>query len=197
MTQSANLLSGLLSNSSLIEQLSGQFGISADQARGAIEAMAPALARGVERETEQPGGVDSLFNALQSGNHQRYVDDPAVLTQPGSVDDGNAILGHILGSKDVSRNVAAFASDKTGLSSTILKAMLPMLAGAVMGMIAKQMRGGGGQAAAPGGQTSGGGGQTGGGGLMDVLGGFLDTNKDGSMMDELLSMATDFMKSKR
>lgn len=197
MTQSANLLSGLLSNSSLIEQLSGQFGISADQARGAIEAMAPALARGVERETEQPGGVDSLLNALQSGNHQRYVDDPAVLTQPGSVDDGNAILGHILGSKDVSRNVAAFASDKTGLSSTILKAMLPMLAGAVMGMIAKQMRGGGGgQAAAPGGQTSGGG-QTGGGGLMDVLGGFLDTNKDGSMMDELLSMATDFMKSKR
>lgn len=192
MTQNADLLNSLLADDSLVEQIAGRFGISGDQARRAIQSMAPALARGVERETQQPGGMDSLITALQTGGHQRYLDDPSILTQPESIEDGNAILGHVFGSKDVSRNVAAFASDKTGLDSSILKQILPMLAPVVMGMLAKQMRGGGGgQAAAPGGQGGGG------GGLIDVLGGFLDTNKDGSMMDDLLSMAQNFMKSKR
>jgi hypothetical protein len=35
-----------------------------------------------------------------------------------------------------------------------------------------------------------------GGGLLDVLGGLVDTNKDGSMMDDLLGMAGKAMRSR-
>ncbi len=51
---------------------------------------------------------------------QRAYDDTAV-------SDGNNILGHILGSKDVSRAVADRASANTGIDSGMLKQMLPCL----------------------------------------------------------------------
>jgi hypothetical protein len=43
---------------------------------------------------------------LAGGGHQRYVEDPSALTHQATVADGNAILGHILGSKDASRALA-------------------------------------------------------------------------------------------
>jgi hypothetical protein len=42
-------------------------------------------------------------------------------------------LGHILGSKDVSRQVAAQASTRTGISELVLKQMLPAVATLAMG----------------------------------------------------------------
>lgn len=44
---------------------------------------------------------------------------------------GNQILGHIFGSKDTSRDVAAQASQQSGVDSSVLKKLLPIVAGAV------------------------------------------------------------------
>ena len=44
---------------------------------------------------------------------------------------GNSILGHIFGSKDTSRDVAAQASQQSGVDSSVLKKLLPIVAGAV------------------------------------------------------------------
>jgi hypothetical protein len=44
---------------------------------------------------------------------------------------GNQILGHIFGSKDASRDVAAQASQQSGVDTSILKKLLPIVAGAV------------------------------------------------------------------
>jgi hypothetical protein len=44
---------------------------------------------------------------------------------------GNQILGHIFGSKDASREVAAQASQKSGVDASVLKKLLPIVAGAV------------------------------------------------------------------
>jgi hypothetical protein len=44
---------------------------------------------------------------------------------------GNEILGHIFGSKDTSRDVAAQASQQSGVDTSILKKLLPIVAGAV------------------------------------------------------------------
>ena len=44
---------------------------------------------------------------------------------------GNQILGHIFGSKEKSRDVAAEASQQSGVDSSILKKLLPIVAGAV------------------------------------------------------------------
>ena len=44
------------------------------------------------------------------------------------------ILGHPLGSKDVSRQVASRAAAQTGLSADVLKRMLPLAATLMMGI---------------------------------------------------------------
>ncbi|MGD9894374.1 MAG: DUF937 domain-containing protein [Dehalococcoidia bacterium] len=187
MTQASTLLNGVLSDQSLMQELAKRFGLPEETVQAAAESMVPALARGIENNIQQPGGAESLINAVQTGDHQRYLNDPSLLEQPASIEDGNAILGHVFGSKDVSRNVAAFASEKTGVDSSILKQMLPVLGAAVMGILAQKMSQGGAMSTVP---------QQGGGtgGLMDVLGGFLDADKDGSMMDDLLGMAQKFMQ---
>jgi hypothetical protein len=95
----------------------------------------PALARGLQRNAAQPGGLDALLKALGTGGHDRYVDRPEELTREEAVADGNAILGHILGSKDVSRNLAGHAAQQTGLDAGILKKMLPVIAAVAMGAL--------------------------------------------------------------
>ena len=60
---------------------------------------------------------------------------------------GNQILGHIFGSKDKSREVASQASQQSGVDSSVLKKLLPIVAGAVaMHYMSKRGRSGGGGA---------------------------------------------------
>jgi hypothetical protein len=193
MNQGSTLADSILSadNGAVVRQLAQQFGLSEEAMAGAIRSLAPALARGLGRETEQLDGGQSLANALQTGDHQRYLADPAILAQSATTEDGNKILGHVFGSKEVSRNVAAFASEQTGLDPSLLKQLLPVLAPIVMALLAQQLTKRGSQPqATPAPQAT----PDGGGGLMDVLGGLLDTNKDGSMLDDLLGMAGKMMR---
>ena len=151
-------------------------------------------------------------------NHDQYIENPQMLGRPETVQDGNAILGHLFGSKDVSRAVASHASQKSGIGADLLKKMLPLVATMAMGSLSKQTRGGtmksalaglamqhlmgGGQAPQQGGGI---------GGLlgaltgapkrqqrravqthqqgMGMLGNLLDADGDGSSMDDILAMA--------
>lgn len=168
-------------NSGAIGQIARQVGVNEADARRALEHLSPAVSRGIQRNIGAEGGIDSLLNALQGGNHGRYLDDPSQLGN--AVDDGNGILGHIFGSKEVSRGVADHVSQQTGIGADLLKKMLPLIASLVMGALAKKMTGGGMAAQA---QPSGGGlgdilgnvfgggqPQAGGGGLGDILGNVL------------------------
>jgi hypothetical protein len=146
--------------------------------------MADQLAKGIQNNTSKQGGLDSLLAALQKGNHQKYLDNPDLLKSNDTVTDGNNILGHILGSKDVSRNIAGHASTKTGLDTGILKKMLPLVATMAMGAMSKQTSGGGTLSAlAPGQQSS---------SLIGNLTSFLDADKDGSIVDDLLNLGKKF-----
>ena len=159
-----------------LSALGRQFGLTPEQTQSAFEALAPVVAAGVRRNTQDDGGFADLIGALAGGNHSRYVEEPDVLTSPQVVDDGNAILGHVFGSKDVSRGVAQQLSASTGIGESILKKMLPIIAAMVMGQIAKKTLGGGSSSGGGGlgdilGQVLGGGSQGGsGGGLADILG---------------------------
>ncbi len=135
-----NILEAVLgaSNGSLVAQIAKQLGIPEPLAKIAIAALLPALAKGMQRNISQPSGLNSLVEALNTGNHSQYVDRPQTLSQPETLDDGNKILGHILGSKDVSRNVAGRASQETGIDASVLKKLLPMLGSVAMGSLAKQ-----------------------------------------------------------
>lgn len=188
------------------QQLSQQLGLSDQQTGQAISALLPALAAGLASNAQKPGGVEALFGALAKGGHDRYLDQPQSLGKAEGIADGNAILGHLLGSKDMSRAVAGAAAKKTGLSDQALKMALPIVATMVMGQLSKKAKG----SAAQGGGVSMGlddlmgmlGGAAGAkgapaqkqGGLMGGLMGMLDANKDGNALDDIFSMV---MKSKK
>ena len=165
-------------NGAAVRQIGSQLGLSEAQATSALSALLPALAGGVQRNAQTPDGLAGLAAALSSGRHQQYIDNPSVLGEASSIADGNGILGHILGSKDVSRQVATQASAATGIGADVLKQMLPMVAALMMGGLSQRnMQGGN----LPGMQA-------GGGGLMGMLGGLLDQNKDGSVLDDLTGL---------
>lgn len=120
-----------------VQQLGQRFGLSADQTSAALNQLVPALANRLQRNTSQEGGMDALLGALLNGNHAQYLDNPETLGDESTTQEGNAILGHILGSKDVSRAVADQASEQTGIGADTLKSMLPVVAAMVMGSLSK------------------------------------------------------------
>lgn len=122
----------------LVRQIGSQLGLSDDRTTAALGALVPALAAGLHRNAGSPGGLNTLLTALADGGHARYVDNPSSLNQPDAIADGNGILGHVLGSKDVSRQLAAHAAAQTGVGEDVLKRMLPMAAALVMGTLARQ-----------------------------------------------------------
>ena len=148
-----NLLETILSaqGGAGLQQMSSRFGLDDGQTRTAIDALLPMLAGAVSRNAATPDGLEGLLGALGSGRHQRYVDEPSALNDPDTLQDGNAILGHMFGSKDVSREVASRASAQTGIGADVLKQMLPLLAALLMGGLSKGAAGAGGSAQGAGG----------------------------------------------
>lgn len=188
-------------------QLGQQFGLSEDMTQQAMAALIPALAAGLKSNASKPGGVEALLDALNQGNHGEYLDQPSLLGRTETRDDGNGILGHLLGSKDLSRSVASQAAEKTGLDSKLLQQMLPIVATMVMGSLSKrseepdtvsQLAGmlGGGQASSGGGLGGLLGGLLGGGRQrqapqndgLGLLGALFDADRDGSAMDDIFQM---------
>jgi hypothetical protein len=168
-----------------VQQLGSQVGLAPDQATAALSALMPALAGGFQRNIQSQGGLESLMAALSSGNHGQYIDNPTTLADPSAVTDGNGILGHLLGSKDASREVAGRAAAQTGLSADVLKRMLPLAATLMMGALSKQSSNAS-STPAPLGDTS--------GGIGAMLTPFLDRNRDGSIIDDVTSMIGGFIK---
>jgi hypothetical protein len=172
-----------------VSGLAAQFGLTPDQANAAVGALLPAVL----------GGIKS---AESSGTLGQVASVADATTAPATdVDAGNNILGQIFGSKDVSRTVATNASAQTGISDTVLKAMLPIVAGLVAQQVSKKMGGGvmggiagsvlasmlGGSAPAAATPAS----APAAGGMLGGLGGLasmLDANHDGNPLDDILGM---------
>jgi len=197
------------------QQAGAQFGLSQEQSQGAIAALLPAISSALKQNTAKPEGLAGLLGALQNGGHDQYLDNPQAMAQPQAVSEGNAILGHLFGSKDVSRAVAGHAAQQTGMDAGIMKKMLPMVAAMAMGSLSKQTRQPSmaqGLAGLAMGQLMGGGQKSSGlGGLLGavlggqkrqvrqqqqqhqkglgMLGNLLDADGNGSVMDDVLKMA--------
>jgi hypothetical protein len=171
-------------NGAAVSALGRNFGLNQDQTVAAVEQLLPALAAGLSRNTAQPAGLDGLMAALSGGAHQRYLDDPSTLSDAATVRDGNGILGHILGSKEVSREVAARASERTGIGSDVLKQMLPLVATLAMSALSKQAAATTTRGSAPAPQQ----------GVLGMLSPLLDSNRDGSIADDVMGMVGKFLR---
>jgi|GEM_PF-352173 len=151
----------------LLSSLADQFGLSQADAKRALELMMPQLTKALGKNIASEQGLAALLKALGSGQHAEYLDNKKIFGDAAIKADGNNILGHLLGSKNESRSVAARASADSGIGEMILRQILPYLASLLMAWLAKQGQGGGGG----GGLNFPGGGGSGGnsGDLRDVL----------------------------
>jgi hypothetical protein len=160
---------------SSVGKLAGSLGLGDSQAKDLIGALSPALVGGLQKQATSAGGMAALQKALATGNHQQYIDKPELLESAATRDDGNKILGHLFGSKDVSRNVATQAAEQTGIDPSLIKKALPLLAGLAMGALSKKSDAGQSASSSD--------------GLGSLLGGLMGGG-DGKMgVDDLLGMA--------
>jgi hypothetical protein len=175
-----NVLDAILQNGAAVRQVGAQVGLPEDRTAAGLAALVPALAAGFQRNAASSDGLQSLLAALSRGEHSKYLDDPAALSQPETIEDGNGILGHVFGSKAVSREVASQAAARTGIGADVLKRMLPVAAQLVMASLARQ-------SSAPASLSPAGAG-TAGAGVLGMLGAALDRDGDGSILDDVTNM---------
>jgi len=162
-------ITDILNQTGGLQSIARELGISESQAASGAAALAPAILGGFQNQAQnQPGGVEGLGGLLGQLGGGGLLDN-VVHPQPTDVSPGNQLLGHIFGSKDVSRNVAQSAAAQTGLEPSVLKKMLPMLTMLLAGYMARQAGQRANAGAADGASTGGGLG----GGLGSILGGLL------------------------
>lgn len=153
--------------------LAGNLGLDASKTNDLVGAVAPALTAALQKQTNSEDGVSNFKSALQSGNHQQYLDNPDLMGSLETLTDGNNILGHLFGSKETSRNVAAQASESTGLDVGLIKKALPFIASLAMGAVSKSTDTGNSMSDSAG----------------DLLGGLLGGNVD---VDDVIGLAKKF-----
>ena len=128
-------------NGDAMRAMAQQFGLNETQMEQAMAALMPAFSTGLKRNAANPMDMSNFLSALASGQHAAYFEDMQAAFSPQGREEGNGILGHIFGSKEVSRAVAAQAEAATGIGQEIFKQMLPVLATSIMGGLFKQATG--------------------------------------------------------
>jgi len=146
-------------------RLGRQFGLSTQQTEAAVTALLPAISTGLKQSTATPEGLGNLFAVMghQHDLQAMYGNPEAAFARQGRA-AGTDVLSAIFGSPDVSRAVADQAQRFSGVDSSILKKILPVLAGILIsGLMGSKP----GKAAAPQGPAVA---PQGGGALGDILG---------------------------
>ena len=190
-------------------EISNTVGAEPSLVNSAIQMALPAIIGGLANNAASPQGAQSLDQALERDHDgsifgnlgglgsmilgQLQTPDPT----PKQLDAGG-ILGHILGSNQ--GPVVEQVSNNTGLNMGQVAQILMMLAPLVMGYLGQQKRQqnvgadglggllggllGGQSAAAP---------QSSGNAMMDMASSMLDSDRDGSAMDDIASMALNYL----
>jgi hypothetical protein len=122
-----------------MNNLAQQFGLSPEQTQGAVNAVLPAFQMGLERQTQNADMLGGFLQSLASGQHAPAFDSDGDGIPDTVAPMGHDVLGQLFGGKQVSQAVAAQAAMSSGISNSIMKAMLPVIASMVMGGLFKGM----------------------------------------------------------
>ena len=146
-----------------VAELGREYGLTPQQTQAAVAALLPAISMGIKRATATPEGLGNLF-ALMGGQPDLYAmyDDPQSAFSRQGRAAGNEVLSAMFGSPEASRAITDQAQQLSGVTSAILKKLLPVLAGL---LISGLMRAGSGQATPSAPQPA----PEQGGGLGDIL----------------------------
>ena len=191
------------------DEIAQNVGADRSAVQTAIAAALPALINGLANNAADPRGAESLNNALDEDHDGSILENLGGLagsifggSAPPSVPpksaDGEGILEHMLG--DDRDRVAQDVSERTGLGTGQVIQILMYLAPLVMGYLGRQKReqsvGADGLGGLLGGLLGGGGQQSSGNAAIDMASRYLDKDGDGSVVDDLGSMASDYLNRK-
>ena len=126
-----------------IEQLSRQYGLTPEQTRTAIESLLPAFQMGLEQATSTPEGLATLITMMGQPNVQTVFDNTAAMFGRQGLEAGNAVLGVLFGSKDMTSAFAAQAAQFAGVGPDVLKQMMPVIAAVLVGGMLRGLQQGG------------------------------------------------------
>lgn len=197
-----------------VEQISQNVGADSSVVNSAIQVALPALINGLANNAATPDGAASLDSALEQDHDGSMLDNLGGLAGmifgggqaqvPPPQADAGGILGHILGSSQ--GQVAQEVSQKSGLGMGQVAHILMFLAPIVMGYLGRQKQQQGVGADGLGGLLGSllGGGQSqpqaqpqsSGNSMIDMATNALDSDNDGSAMDDIASMAYKYMTNK-
>lgn len=123
----------------IIGNISEQTGINQNQAKEVVSSSLPELLGAMQGNMLSGDGASGLLGALTSGKHDGSIlDNLSGFLGSGDFSDGGKILSHVLGN-----NLGAVEngiSKKTGVDSSIIAKILPMLAPIIMGYLGKQAK---------------------------------------------------------
>ncbi|UOY06357.1 DUF937 domain-containing protein [Muricauda sp. SCSIO 64092] len=176
----------------LISGVAGQTGQPEDKTAGVLSMALPLLMGAMKKNTSIPGGAQGLMNALSSKHDGSILNNLGGLFSGGVdqnvMDDGAGILGHILGSKQP--QVENALSTKSGLDAGSISQILRVAAPILLGFLGKQTRQQ--NVSSPDGLNGLLGGLMGGGNAANqqqsLIETFLDSDGDGSVLDDLAGM---------
>jgi len=195
-----------------VDQISQNVGAEPSLVNTAIQMALPALIGGLANNAATPQGAESLNTALESdhsgggilgnlGGLAGMIFGGQEQAPPQRQADAGGILGHILGGSQ--GQVAQEVSQKSGLGIGQVAQILMMLAPIVMSYLGKQKQEQGVGADGLGGLLGGllGGSQpaqqqSSGNSMMDMASNMLDSDRDGSSLDDIASMAYKYMTNK-
>ena len=178
--------------SQLIDQLGGAqaldslgkaIGLDHNQVASMVDSVAPMMVRGLQHSTASEEGSARFSDALRTGGHGRYIDDPSTVHTEAAREDGLAILGHIFGDQQLHKNVAAEAANRSGLDLSVIEQALPQVAGLIMAAMSKHGSAGSAPAAA----------STQSGNPLGSLAAMFDLDKDGQVLDDIMGIANRYL----
>ncbi len=192
-----------------VDQISQNVSAEPSLVNSAISMALPAILGGLANNASTPEGAESLNNALDRDHSSGGILDNlgglagAIFgggqqQAPPPAADGGGILGHILGNSQGA--LAQNVSQQTGLNVGQVAQILMMLAPIVMSYLGQKKQqenvGADGLGGLLGGILGGGGGASQAGGLSGIASAMLDSDHDGSAIDDIASMAFNYMKNK-
>lgn len=186
----------------ILQQLSGdslskigaQIGADESTTSNALSVVLPTLVAALSRNAADPNGAESLHSALARDHDGSLLDNLGGLLNDPMLADGAGILGHILGGKRDS--VETGLSKGTGLDASTIARLLQIAAPIVLAYLGRKSAE---KSLDPGGLSSyldettrpaeaeep---------GLMGAVTNMIDSNDDGSVVDDLARMAGSLFK---
>lgn len=205
-------LLGQQQGSEAVDQISQNVGADQSMVSSAIQAALPMLINGLANNASTPQGAESLNSALEQDHDGGILDNLGGLSNmifgggqaapPPRQADAGGILGHIFGQNQ--GQVTQQVSNQSGLNMGQVAQILMFLAPIVMGYLGRQKQQQGIGADGLGGLLGGllGGGQqataapSSGNPMMDMASSMLDSDRDGSALDDIASMAFNYITKK-